>query len=267
MIKKILLGLGGTAYTPAAIVRAVDLAARHGAALTAATVLPSYARAGLGSSRDPQAGAADGAVPSIESAVAQTENACKSAGLSYRIEQEEDGPFHRLIALSRSHDLTVFGLQSLFRYDMVEDPRDALAKLLVEGAKPILAVSSMPHPMRRILVAYNGSPESSAALRAFLHLRLWPDISLRIIHFGAHEDSRRNLLCEAAELCRAHGFDPFTQIVAGQAKDRLLPYAEKWGADLIVLGSATRKLLLRHAFGETALQAIRHSTRSLFLSN
>ena len=45
----------------------------------------------------------------------------------------------------------------------------------------------------------------------------------------------------------------------------LLPYAQDWDADLIVVGNSAQSLLLRKLFGETALHLIRHADRPLFL--
>jgi hypothetical protein len=39
MIKRILVGLGGTPYTPFAIARSIELAQQHGAELTGVTVV------------------------------------------------------------------------------------------------------------------------------------------------------------------------------------------------------------------------------------
>ena len=51
----------------------------------------------------------------------------------------------------------------------------------------------------------------------------------------------------------------------GSPKERLLPEAADWEADMIVIGNSARSLLSRKLFGETALHVIRNADRPLFL--
>lgn len=46
----------------------------------------------------------------------------------------------------------------------------------------------------------------------------------------------------------------------------LLPYADRWQADLIVAGNSAENMLLRRIFGETALSPLRNSLLPLYLA-
>lgn len=46
----------------------------------------------------------------------------------------------------------------------------------------------------------------------------------------------------------------------------LLPYADRWQADLIVAGNSAENMLLRRIFGETALSLLRNSPLPLYLA-
>jgi nucleotide-binding universal stress UspA family protein len=54
--------------------------------------------------------------------------------------------------------------------------------------------------------------------------------------------------------------------VQGDPVQELVPYAEKWEANLIVAGNSAKNLLLRKLFGETALQLLRASPLPLYLA-
>jgi nucleotide-binding universal stress UspA family protein len=54
--------------------------------------------------------------------------------------------------------------------------------------------------------------------------------------------------------------------VQGDPVQELVPYAEKWEANLIVAGNSAKNLLLRKLFGETALQLHRASPLPLYLA-
>jgi nucleotide-binding universal stress UspA family protein len=175
-------------------------------------------------------------------------------------------PFALMTDQARYHDVMIFALKSLFEFDLVDDPHDALVRLVHAGVRPLIAVAKEFHPVRRVLIAYSGSMESAKAMKRFVQMRLWPEVKFRIVTFQHQVDKAEQLVGDAADYCRAHGIEPEEAYVPGSPKDGLLPYASQWGADLIVVGNSARNLLLRRIFGETALHVIRHADRPLFLA-
>jgi nucleotide-binding universal stress UspA family protein len=94
---------------------------------------------------------------------------------------------------------------------------------------------------------------------------LWPDVKLKIVTFQSSEDKAHQLLYEASEYCRAHGFHVEHESNPGSPKEFLLPMATLWQADMIVLGNSAGHLLTKRLLGETALHVIRNADRPLFL--
>jgi nucleotide-binding universal stress UspA family protein len=64
----------------------------------------------------------------------------------------------------------------------------------------------------------------------------------------------------------AHGREIEKDFLQGDPSQELVPYAEKWEADLIVAGNSAKNLLLRKLFGETVLQLLRGSSLPLYLA-
>jgi nucleotide-binding universal stress UspA family protein len=192
--------------------------------------------------------------------------ACRAAGVRHQVKLEVGEPFTRMIEEARYHDLMVFGLRSLFEFELVPDPQNALVRLVQEGVRPLIAVSKGYYPVKKVLIAYSGSMESAKAMKRFVQLRLWPDAKLRIINFNYDIDKAEQLVSDAADYCRAHGFDPEIACVNESPKKHLIPYSEEWGADLTVVGNSAKSLMLRRLFGETALHAIQTANRPLFLA-
>ena len=108
--------------------------------------------------------------------------------------------------------------------------------------------------------------ESAKAIRHFLHLNTWPGVTLQIVHFKEGPEKEPFLLKDAAEFCEAHGFEVKTDMVAGQARSDLLPFARENDADLIVMGNSVQKALIRRFLGDTVLETIKSADRPLFLS-
>jgi len=262
MIKRILLGLGGTPYTSVAIQRAVELAKRFEAEITGVTVSDVKRL-----TKEMAAQRIRVTKEKIEEAISEFESACAVDGIKYHLKHEKrEDPFDLMISLACYHDLMIFGLRSIFEYDIsFEEPKDTLARLISAGVRPIIAVSDKFRLIRKVLIAYSGSMESAKTMKRFVQLRLWPDVKLKIVAFHGSDEKVRQLLYDASEYCRAHGFPVESESSPGSPKDFLLPIATYWQADMIVLGNSARNLLLKRVLGETALYIIRNADRPLFL--
>ena len=189
MLKRILVALSGTPFTPIAVRWAVELARKHGAVRhrcdrrrhgTPVRRRPipiggSAAAHALGEHRV--------AVTQerIEEEIAGFEEACTDASVSYIVDRERGDPFELLVGLSRYHDLTIIGLRGLFEYGVVHNPDDQVIQLTRHGVRPIIAVSPEHHPVNRVLVSYSGSMESAMAMKCFAQLALWPEATVKIV--------------------------------------------------------------------------------------
>ena len=274
MIKRILVALSGTPFTATATKYALELAKLHNAEVTGVTDVDIAKLMKVGPV--PIGGGAAAASLAehrihvteehVEQAIADFEQACADAGMIHCVDRETGDPFDRLIALWRYHDLTIAGLRGLFEYGVVEKPDDVLIRLISEGVQPILAVPKAFRPIRKVLVAYNGSMESAKALKQFVQMDLWPDIALQIVCFDMTRQESETLLADASSYCHSHGLAAQTQHVDGGPRDHLLECAHQVEADLIVLGSTSRARILKRLLGDTALHCLRNADVPLFLT-
>lgn len=273
MIRRILVGLGGTPFTPTAIRYAVELAQAHQAEVLGATVIDHRRLGALAKA----SGTAKDAVQEChrieeirkrqEQAIADFESSCANANLRYSVTRESGDPFEKMTSQARYYDLMIFGLRSLFDYDVVATaPSDVLTRLVSRGVRPILAVSREHRPIRRALLAYSGSMESANAIRRFVQMQLWPDLSFKVVTFEHPPEVARELVANVVGYCRAYGYDAEVEHVAGSAKQQLLQHATDWKADLIVVGNSAKHLWLKKLLGETAMHVIKHADIPLFLS-
>ncbi|MEM9657348.1 MAG: universal stress protein [Planctomycetota bacterium] len=274
MLKRILVGLGDVDHTVAAVARGVELAKTHQAELTGVTLFDVdrldhaeavpigagvYAKE-LGESRIEQAREV------ISAAAAHFETACDEANVPHATVHETGNPMTAMISHARYHDVIITGVRGLFEHGVIEEPSDELAHLVHEGVRPLIAVTKRDRTVRKALIAYSGSMESAKTMKRFVQLRLWPDAELRVVTFHPESGSGQVRLEHAVDYCRAHGFEPSSECISAPPMETLLPYAEQWNADLIVLGNSAKNLLLRKILGDTALHAMRHSKQALFLA-
>ncbi len=274
MIKRILVGLGSLDYARSATAKAIELAKAKGAELTGVTLfdidrLDNTGPIPIGAAqlaKELKESRLNDASAIIQAAEVHFTAECKKAGIKHRVQRETGDPMEALVSLTRYHDLVICGLRGLFEHGVVDEPPDELATLVQEGVRPLLAVSDRDRPIHRVLIAYSGSMESAKTMRRFVHLKMWPEAKLKIVTFNDNQAAGESRLAKAVEYCQAHGLDPETESVAEPPLDRLLPYADDWGADLIVLGNSAKSMLLRRILGETALHVMRNAERPLFLA-
>ena len=274
MIKRILVGLGSLDYARSAIEKAIELGQSHDAQLTGVTLFDVDCLDHTGSipigagqlAKELRESRLDDVTSVIEATEVRFVSECKKAGIEFQLQRETGDPLAALVSLTRYHDLVVCGLQSLFEHGVIDDPPDELALLVKEGVRPLLAVTDKDRSINRVLIAYSGSMESAKTMRRFIHLRMWPAAEMRIVNFSQQPEFGELLLADAAEYCRAHGFEPETECLQNPPRANLLPYASEWGADLIVLGNSAKNMLLRRILGETALHVMRNSEVPLFLA-
>lgn len=273
MIRRILVGLGGTPFTPTAIRYAVELAQVQQAEVLGMTVIDRRRLGALTKA----SGMAQDAVQEMrrldaiqkaqEQAIADFEAACANTGLQFAVAKESGDLFEAMISQARYYDLMIFGLRSLFDHDVVgPTPADVLTRLVTRGVRPILAVSQEYRPVQRALLAYSGSMESAKAIRRFMQMQLWPELCVKVVTFEHTPEVANALLTDVASYCRSYGYDAEIEHVAGSAKELLLQHATDWKADVIVVGNSVKRLWLKKLFGETAMHVIQNATVPLFLS-
>ena len=275
MIKRILVGLGGTPFTAVATQCATELGDIHQAQLTGVTIVDTSKLDNVG----PVPVGADVYAQRMrekklkvtregtEHAISLFKEHCSNNQVvCRRIQYEEGDTFETMIGEARFNDLTIFGLRSIFEYGFVADPDKAIIKLLHQGVRPILAVAENYYPIKTVLMALSGSMESAKAIRDYLHLNPWPGVNLRIVHFKHQKESDPFLLDKASDFCQAYGFDVKTDLAKGNPRSDLIPYARDHQVDLIVMGNSSRNIIKRSLLGDTVLELIHSAEIPLFLS-
>lgn len=277
MIKRVVVGVAGTPALQAKIEYTVDLARRHNAEISVLSVvdldrlsLVGPVPIGAGKyAQDMRKGRIERSHRLDENAIAKFESACTAAKIPVRVIRQEGDPLDVLAAAWRYHDLCVLGARGWFDYDVVPEPQNALLKLIAGGVRPILTVTVDARPLCKALIAYNGSLESAKAMKQFVQMSLWRDMDVHIVCVGKPktQEEPQALLDQAAAYCQLYGYEPTLAHVEGDVQSALLSHATAIEADVIVLGSSYRKVLLSQRFGKNALGLIKMSEVPLFLSH
>jgi nucleotide-binding universal stress UspA family protein len=190
--------------------------------------------------------------------------ACGLAGLDFDVRRLRGNPLEVLATEAQFHDLVVAALPrksqelSLSAADLVH--------LLGQGVPPLLVVRSAEQPLRRVLLVNDGTPQSARAIRQFVKQDLLPRAELRLLAIGASQELARSSLAQMVEYCRCHKLVFESGWLVGSPRQALIPYAHKWGADLVVLGVQRVGPVVRRLWGELAEAILRTTDLALYAS-
>jgi nucleotide-binding universal stress UspA family protein len=194
--------------------------------------------------------------------------ACLSAGVNFDVRRMRGNPFDVLPPESQFHDLFVTALPSPGSSGDDEDDAGLSARelvdLLFQGVQPMLVVRDRQQPLARVLLVSDGTPATSKAIRSFLQQELLPHAEYRLLAIGDTEDQARESLREIVEYCRSRRMSVETGILRGAMRRVLIPYAQKWQADLVVLGVTRGNAVLRRLIGETAQDILCKTSFALY---
>jgi nucleotide-binding universal stress UspA family protein len=277
MLRRILLGIGGTPFSEIGIRRAVEIAKHHQATITAIPLLDEKRLSRIG---PVPLGAGEAASDlrqhrrqvtreQIQQALDQFTEAARTEGVVLHVLEERRDPLLAMIDHSRYHDLHIFGLRSMFEYDILgdvsADPAVVLRDLVTGGVRPLLAVSDKYRTIRRVLVAYSGSLPSADSLRQFLIFQLWPDAVVRVLVCQHPQDQAEKLALDAAAYCQAYGYQVETCYRPEDPKTGILAEVSEWEADLVVMGSSVKSWLSQALFETVFLHVVRNVDRPIFI--
>ena len=146
-------------------------------------------------------------------------------------------------------------MDRLFEHGVVSESQDELIRLVMQGVQPILAIHSETREIQRSVIAYSGSIKSAQAMKRFIASRLWPSLQVRIVTCEHTPDKVNELLTNAADFCRAHGYDLEVQPCLSSPRVGPLSCVADCDADLIVIGNSVKSWFRRRLFG-TAVDVV-----------
>lgn len=200
---------------------------------------------------------------------ARLSQACLSAGLNFYARGLIGDPVGLLKSESQFHDLVIMGYPE--ESDAVEVQAGGLLpaellELLDHGVQPLLVVRGK-RPVERVLMAYDGSLATGRAIRSFLQQDLFSNADHRLLAIGTTEAHARLLSREIADYCVRQRPGLETGCMAGTLRRVLLPYADKWQADMIVLGAQESAGVIDRLRGAIVCKVLNHTRCTLYTCN
>ncbi len=274
-LRRVTVALGGSDYMEAAMAEACNIAKRNGAEIVGLAVMdltlvdPVQAApiGGSGAAADLRDQRTEMVREGMQDAIARFTEVCKQAGLPFRVVEAEGDAQEALTEALKLADLAIVGIRHAFDYGTIAHDEAFLAGVARASSRPIIAMTGPARPVRRILVAYDGSNVAADALRSFAVLNAFDPAVVRIASIAEDEDrdAMDRQLAEARGYLELHGYAVETVVLEGEPCDAILEHADAFDADLVVIGAVGRRGLSKLLLGDTASSLLHRSERPLYL--
>ena len=279
MIKKILVALDPDSDTATATRYAVEIATRFTGTITGLAVVD------MGSIASSTRGAGMGSMyyadklkdqlttearSKAQELVAEFAKYVQKAGVPHTEHLQEGVPFRRIVEDMKYHDLLVVGKEPHFFYSHPKEATETLARVVRKTVGPTLIVGKKYRPIKRAIMAYDGSGAAASAFRTFVQSKPFgADVTIRLIsvYDGNASDSELKLGM-AADFVRAHGMEVETLALAGENVEKvLMAQIEDYDADLVIAGAHAKSRIRSVAFGSTTAFLVKNCPVSLYLDS
>lgn len=213
MIKRILLPLDFSEYTDAALQYACYIAKRQDATITGMVVLhvPGIAKLTgpitsgcINWSEYLDKRVIEKVNKRIAALLDKFNQTCQKEGVKH-VEAEVQGTCpEQILFQSVFYDMVITGFKTSYYFDESENIEVPLEKLLDQTITPILAVPKSFAPIRKVLIAFDGSLPAARAMQRFSHLASAKDSEFTVLISHHDQDTAFYYLNKAEEYLRAH---------------------------------------------------------------
>ncbi|WP_026868978.1 universal stress protein [Inquilinus limosus] len=275
MLKSLLIGLDRTEASSHAESVALDLAKRHGAAISGASVIDvPFLTA-------PEATPIGGAYYKFAKDVAllkqaqeqsqavlqQFEERCRTLAIRSGTTEYHGEPYGELCKAADIHDLIVIGRDVTFHRDDHAVLGDAVARLAKNLPRPLVVVPPASPRGPAVLAAYDGSLPAMRALQLYALLGLYPDAATGVVAIDRDKATAEAMADRGARFLRLHGLRAEAVGIQSGADpaEVLLSELQAYEPGLLVMGAFGHRGWREALLGSCTGTLLRRGTVPLFI--
>jgi nucleotide-binding universal stress UspA family protein len=275
VVRSIVIGLDGTAYSSSAIELGLRWARRFDALLVGLGVLdePTIRQpepVPLGASyfkteRDDILLAR--ARQQVEQGLAQFAARCTAAGVAFQLLEAVGVPSAHILLEAQRFDLIMLSQQTASPFGIQAAPSETLTQVLKNAPRPVVTVPETLGDGTAVVVAYDGSVQAARALQAFQHSGLDGADAVHIVSVGSDHDEATRHAERAVEFLRFHNIAASPHVLAPEpvVAEVILDQARQRQARLLVMGAYGQPTLREFFLGSVTRTVLQHSQVPLFL--
>jgi len=276
MWKRYIVGIDGSDEAKAALKCAIDMAKRFGGAITALNIVDQAKVTQTMMSPGVPYAPIDIKPLSFyaelqEKLTAMGQAALKDAAdiaanekVAFNPVQTMGLPGEILTHAAKSHDCLFIGKRGF------SDDKKALGKEVLHVAKhcprPVLVADTTFHPIEKVLIAYDGSPEAAHALRVAVELSGKDGYDFHLVTVSEPQRAGETTIDEAREYLTPHGVKVEYHLMSGDPSEQVLFAAAKYGCGMVLMGAFGHRTFWERAFGSTSDKILRECELPILLA-
>ena len=195
--------------------------------------------------------------------LAAAEKRCREAHVVCETAHETGSLVQIMLTHEKHADLAVLGQRGEHAPWLGDMLGSSVERMVRTSIKPCFVTPEKFQPIKRMLIAYDGSIESGKALHAGIDLApaLDAEVSIVTVCQRETEEAASKTLTEAVQLAQDHGLKPQAQLAHGNAETEILSHCEKSGPTLIVMGAYGHTRIRELILGSTTSHVL-HKARA-----
>jgi len=268
MLKGILVGLDGSAFSDSAVALGLRWAKGCGAVLAGQTIIDRPDRgiapvpAGSGFIRmfgdDKHLAEAKARA---EGLLARFAARCSESGVTGKTALEIGDPAGAIAAQAQRYDLVLLGLETHFRTMPGGGPCDTLDRVLQSPPRPVVAVPAELREGNTAVIGYDGSLQAARTLAAYVATGLAASYENVVVTINEAYEEAAGVIEAAVAYLALHGVSVKARPVETRLDPAavLLDHAGQFNAGLVVMGAFGHSALREFFFGSTTRGVLRDS--------
>ncbi|SRR5712691_11681887 len=267
MLRSVLVGVDGSAYSTAAVELGIRWAQRNEAVLVGLGVIDAPAicktqPVPLGGSaykahRDISLLADAGR--KVRQCLERCAQRCAEAEVACQVLQDVGLPAERILLEAQQSDLILLGQQTFFHFEPPEKPDDTLHTVVKQSLRPVVTVPRTLPGGQAVVVAYDGSPQATRALQIFQAVWLDSSHEVHVVCVDPDQEHAARCVERAVDFLQQHDVVVQAHALATSASPAhvLLEHVRQVDASLLVMGAYGRSTLrefLGHSVTRILLQ-------------
>ena len=268
MLKRILVVLSASEFTPAAVRMAAEMAdveteVEHervtlvGLSVVDTDLMPS----GRFSSLVPREELLSKAQAKAEEVITEFRALTKTLGVRENLIETScvsGSPFREVIRKGVFCDLIVMGRKSSF--PPVYHDYETLPNLFRQASRPVVIVGDTHRPLERVILAMDGTAPSSRVMYNYVHLNPFPKAKLLVIYSKGEEEQYHltEYFQNVESYLKSFHLDVEMKRLDGEVRNEIVEVVKKEDAQVIAMGIHSEHFLDR--FGEALHINLREDT-------
>ncbi len=193
---------------------------------------------------------------------------CRKAGIACATLHRTGSLVENIADEEMRTELVVLGQRGEHAQAIGQFLGSSVERVVRRSIKPCLVTPAKFRELREVLMAYDGSAQSSKSLQVAIELCQTLNLKLGIVTVvsAPPETGVTNALEDAVRTARDHGIEPLAETLVGHAEQQILECAERRQADLIVMGAYGHTRIRELMLGSTTSHVVRKSDVPVLLT-